>query len=120
MSSSSDIVIVHISFLGQIPGLLAWLIGIVLAVIMVRRGGGKAEKLLLAGCSLMFVVKLAAPLLNELVQWLGAERGMSNIDIAQTMGLAINLPFSILSIAGFVCLVLAFWVRFRGEKQVPT
>ena len=115
----TSVQIVEISMLRYIPELVAWGVGIVLAVLMVRRGGGKAEKLLLAGCSLMFVVKLAAPLLNEFVQWLGAERGMSNIDIAQTMGLAINLPFTILSIAGFVCLVIAFWVRFRTRKQEP-
>ena len=115
----SSVQVIEISILRYIPELLAWLIGIVLAVLMVRRGGGKAEKLLLAGCSLMFFTKLASPLLHELVQWLEAERGMSNIDIAQTMGLAINLPFTILSIAGFVCLVIAFWVRFRIRKQEP-
>ena len=113
----SSFQIVEISMLRYIPELLAWLVGIVLAVNMVRRGGGKAEKLFLAGCSLMFFTKLASPLLHELVQWLEAERGMSNIDIAQTMGLAINLPFTILSIAGFVCLVIAFWARFRAGRQ---
>ena len=94
--------IVDISILRYIPELVAWGVGIVLAVLMVRRGGGKAEKLLLAGCSLMFTTQLARPLLSEFVHWLMFERGMSNIAIAQTMGLAINLPLSILSIAGLV------------------
>ena len=115
----SSVQIIEISVFRYIPEIVAWGIGIVLAVLMLRRGGGKAEKLLLAGCSLMFFTKLASPLLHELVQWLEAERGMSNIDIAQTMGLAINLPFTILSIAGFVCLVIAFRVRFRTGKQEP-
>ncbi len=114
----SSVQIIEISVFRYIPEIMAWGIGIVLAVLMLRRGGGKAEKLLLAGCSLMFVIQLASPLLHELVQWLEAERGMSNIDIAQTMGLAINLPFTILSIAGLVCLVWAFWMRFRARGEV--
>ena len=119
MDTSVQVVVVEISILRYIPELLAWGIGIFLAVIMVRRGGGKAEKLFLAGCSLMFAVKLAMPLLSELVHWLMAAQDMSNRDIAQTMGLAINLPFSILAIAGMVCLVYAFWVRFRSGRQEP-
>jgi len=114
----SSVQIIEISVFRYIPEIMAWGIGIVLAVLMLRQSGGKAEKLLLAGCSLMFFTKLASPLLHELVQWLEAERGMSNIDIAQTMGLAINLPFTILSIAGLVCLVWAFWMRFRARGEV--
>ncbi|MFC1901382.1 hypothetical protein ACFLX3_00420 [Chloroflexota bacterium] len=103
--------------LRYIPELVAWAVGVVLAVVMVRRGGGKAEKLLLAGCSLMFITRLATPPLQELVRRLASERDMSNIAIAQTMGW-VSIPMSILSLAGLVCLVWAFWVRFRGRKQV--
>ncbi len=114
----SEVKIINIPLLTYSPEIVAWGIGIVLAVLMLRRGGGKAEKLLLAGCSLIFFTKLANPLLHELVQWLEVERGMSNIDIAQTIGLAINLPFTILGIAGLGCLIWAFWVRFRAKRGV--
>ena len=107
------------SLLRHIPELLAWLCGIVFAVLMVRRDSGKAEKLFLAGCSLMFVIQIARPVLSELVQSLISKQGMSNIVIARTMGLAINLPFSILAIAGLVCLVYAFWLRFMVRKREP-
>ena len=112
--------IISSSILRYIPELLAWGVGIVLAVLMVRRGGGKVEKLLLAGCSLIFVTRLASPLLHELVQRLVSEQGMSHIDIAQTMGLTVSLPMGILGLAGFVCLVLAFWMRFWSRRQVLT
>ena len=65
------------ALLGKIPILLAWLVGIVLATLMVIRGGGKAEKLLLAGCSVMFVGGIANPFLAGLTVWLAAERGMT-------------------------------------------
>ena len=117
LATSSSFTIASTTLLEQIPVLLAWLVGIVLAVLMVRWGGGKAEKLLLAGCSLIFTHNLATPLLSELVRWLGSERGMSNIATAQTMGLVRSLPLFIFGLSGFVCLVLAFWMRFKTGKR---
>ena len=112
--------IVEISMLRYVPELLAWGFGIFLAVLMVRRSGGKAEKLLLAGCSLMFIRQIASPLLNGFVQRLVSEQGRSYIDIAQTIGLTVSLPIGILGLTGFVCLVLAFWMRFWKRRQVLT
>ncbi len=106
--------IVGPSFLGHTPGLLAWLAGIVFAVRMIRQGGEKAEKLLLAGCSLMFVAQLVSPFLSGLVWWLIHEQGMSR---ALASGLAISLPMGVLGLAGIVCLVYAFWLRFWIRKQ---
>ena len=103
------------ALLGNIPMLLAWLVGIVLAVLMLRRGGGKAEKLLLAGCSLMFLAVIIRPFLTGLALWLVAERGMTRDGAA---GLAFSLPISILSMAGIVCLILAFWTRWRTGAVV--
>ena len=100
------------SLLVSIPVLLAWLVGIVLAVRMVRRGGGKAEKLLLIGCSLMFVAQVVRPFLQGLAIWLVAEYGMTR---AGTSGLVISLPTSILSMAGIVCLIFAFWMRWKSK-----
>ncbi len=98
--------------LGSIPLLLAWLVGVILAVRMLSRGGGKAEKLLLAGCSLMFVAQIVRPFLTGLALWLVAEHGMTR---ASALGLAFSLPNSILSMAGIVCLILAFWTRWRTK-----
>ena len=99
------------SLLISIPVLLAWLVGVVLAVRMLRRGG-KAEKLLLIGCSLMFVAQVVRPFLQGLAIWLVAEHGMTR---ASTSGLVVSLPTSILSMAGIVCLIFAFWTRWRTK-----
>ena len=101
--------LVRPALLGNIPILLAWLVGIILAVRMLRRGG-KAEKLLLAGCSLMFVAQIVRPFLTGLALWLVHEHGMTR---ASTSGLAFSLPITILSMAGIVCLVYAFWTRWK-------
>lgn len=100
------------AFLGNIPMLLAWLVGIVLAVRMVRRGGGKAEKLLLAGCSIMFVAQIVGPFLSGLALWLVHEHGMTR---ASASGLAFSLPITILSMAGIVSLIYAFWTRWKTK-----
>ena len=103
------------SLLKNTPELAAWLLGIVVGVIMVRRGGVRAEKLFLAGCSLMFAVDLINPVVRGLVMWWVSERDVSNIATAQTVGMA-SLPMAILSLAGLVCLVCAFWARFWVKK----
>ncbi len=98
----------------HMPELLGWLVGTVLAVIMVRRGGGRAEKLFLAGCCLMFTVQLISPFLSGLVSTL-VHQGWRT---PQTVGLILQLPIGILGLAGFVCLVYAFWVSFWRKRQV--
>lgn len=101
------------SLLRHIPELLGWLVGMILAIHMLRRGGGKAEKLFLAGCSLMVVLHLARPFLSGLVSLLLREGWRS----PQTPGLILSLPVGVLGLAGFVCLVYAFWLRFWRKRR---
>ena len=101
------------SLLRNIPEFLGWFIGLVLAVRMVRRGGGKAEKLFLAGCSLISIIALISPFLSGLVSTL-VHQGWRT---PQTATLILSLPIGILGFAGFTCLVSAFWVRFWRKRQ---
>ena len=101
------------TLLGSIPMLVAWLVGIILATVMTVREGGKAQYLLLSGCSLMLVAQIARPFLMGLAAWLVTEHGLT---AAGAAGLAFSLPESILNMAGIVCLVLAFWTRWRTSE----
>ncbi|MFC2006294.1 hypothetical protein ACFLVG_05030 [Chloroflexota bacterium] len=86
-------------------------------MVMIKQGGARAEKLFLAGCSLMFAVELINPFVRELIKWWMSERNMSYISTAQTIGLA-SLPMVILSLVGFVSCVWAFWIRFmKGRRE---
>ena len=100
------------ALLGNIPMLLAWLVGIVLAGRMLRRRRGKTEKLLLAGCSLMFVVQIVSPALSGLAIWLVREQEMTLVSISAI----VSLPTSILSLVGIVCLILAFWIHWKTKS----
>jgi len=102
------------SLLQNIPEMLGWLLGLVLAVIMIGRGGGKAEKLFLAGCILLFVIQLASPFLGGLVNTL-LHQGWRT---SQAATLILSLPIGILGLAGFICLILAFWLRFTDRREL--
>lgn len=114
METSVSIAVFTGDFISRVPHLVAWTVAIILAVIMVRRGGGKAERLFLAGSGLMLISTLASPLLKELSTWLVTEQGMSR---AAASGWFISLPLGILTVASFGCLVSAFWMRFMTKKE---
>ena len=74
---------------------------------------GSAEKLLLIGCSLMFVAIIVRPFLTGLSLWLVTEHGVTRANAA---GLVLSLPIGILDMAGIACLVLAFWTRWKTKS----
>ena len=106
--------IVGLPLLASTPVLLAWLVGIILAIRMLRQGGG-AERLLLVGCCLMFAARIANPFLAVLALWLTAEGGMSR---ASATGLVISIPTSILSMVGIICLIFAFWTHWKTKATI--
>ena len=104
------------SLLFSSPMLAAWIVGIVIAARMLKAGGGKAERLLLVGCCLMLAERLISPFSTVLVLWLVNRQEME----AQGFGLIIsivNIPLSLISLVGIVCLVYAFWIRFKSHRQ---
>jgi hypothetical protein len=103
------------SLLNAVPDIIAWTAGIVLAVIMIRRGGLKPEKLLLTGCSLLLLKSILSPVIRELVMNWSRGNNTSALSYAQA-ALYITIPQLLLSLAGFVCLVIAFWIKFRVKK----
>ena len=106
------------SLLVRSPVLVAWIVGIIIAARMLKRGGGKAERLLLIGCSLMFAGQLIAPFSQVLVTWLIVERTVP-VERAAFISSIINLPLGIISLAGIVSLVYAFWVRWKSHRVIP-
>jgi len=101
------------------PIIVAWIVGIVLAARMLKKGGGKAERLLLIGCCLMLAETLISPFTQVLILWLIAERTITAQGFGFIMSIA-RIPLGIISLAGIVCLVYAFWIKFKaGLKPTP-
>jgi positive regulator of sigma E activity len=108
---------IEISMLRYIPELVAWAIGVILAVIMVRRGGLKAEILLLVGCSLMLLAPLTGLALNGWLVQLLREQDRSYIEIMRHPAwIVFNVTIALLSLGGLVCLIWAFLARFRKKQ----
>ena len=96
------------------PMFVAWIIGVVIAARMMKRGGGKAERLLLIGCCLMLAESLVSPFSTVLMLWLIAQQSMPGQRASFIMSLT-RIPLAIISLAGIVCLVYAFWIKFRAR-----
>ena len=104
------------------PALIFWIAVIVLAAIVLGRGGGRAERFLIAGAG----IKITGNLLNIpmvfIIPWL-VGRGYSQdyaISAASNCGIFLN----VVGMAGIICLVYAFWVKFKardlqGEATLP-
>jgi hypothetical protein len=96
--------IVTPNLITRLPDIAAWLFGLVMAIFMLRKGGGPAEKLLLAGCVLMAFIKLASPFLSGLVNratWI------------------FTIPSSVFNLAGLICLLVAFILQFLNKRREP-
>jgi hypothetical protein len=100
---------------GSSPALLLWIAVIVFAAIRLRRGGGRAEKLLLAGGIVRLVSSLLTVPLVIVSPWLlsnGYDMARSN-DIHVGIGLVVK----VVGAAGLICLIGAFWVKFKERNN---
>ena len=102
-------------FLGQfinvVPALLLWIAVIVLVAILLRRGGGRAERFLIVGASLKIIDNLlglaAFAILHGLIN-----RGYS-MAYANSVVFGYGIFCNVVGMAGIICLVYAFWVKFK-------
>ena len=97
------------------PALVGWIVAVVLAAIMLRRGGARAERFLLIGASLMLLASILAIPTSALSMWLSIGRGMANTQTAFWLSI-FGLVRGLIGLAAIICLVYAFWVKFKTGK----
>ena len=102
---------------GSAPALVLWIAVVVLATVMLRRGGGRAERFLIAGAILKIISNLLGPLSFAILPWL-IQEGYS-IDYANSVVSAYGIFCKVIGMAGIICLVYAFWVKFK-ERNIET
>lgn len=101
------------------PSLVLWIVVIILAVIMMRRGGSRAERFLVAGASLKILSNLLGIPASVIMIWLLHEGYSAAYRSSATLGYGIFCKA--IGMAGIICLVYAFWVKFKMgnlEKEV--
>jgi len=101
--------------LSSAPALVGWIVAVVLAAIMLRRGGARAERFFLVGACLMLLASILAIPTQALNLWLHTGQGMPNAEIAFWLSMY-GLFRGLIGLAGIICLVYAFWVKFKTAK----
>ena len=99
-------------FLGQfinvVPALLLWIAVIVLAAIMLRRGGDRAERFLIVGASLKIIGNLLGLATFAILHGL-INRGYS-MAYANSVVFGYRIFFNVVGMVGIIWRVYAFWV----------
>jgi len=103
------------SFITAAPAMAGWIVAIVLAAIMLRRGGAKAERFLLIGACLMLLASILSVPTQALGMWLRIGREMPVTQVASWVSI-FGLVRGLIGLAGIICLVYAFWVKFKLGK----
>jgi ABC-type multidrug transport system fused ATPase/permease subunit len=97
------------------PGLAIWIVALVLASILMKKGGSKLKRLLIIGSSLMLVSTLfdvpKQAIANKLIQG-----GFSAVKAAGVISY-INIFTGLISLAGVICLFYAIWKSFNGNSK---
>ena len=99
------------------PYLAAWIVAIILSVIMLRRGGGRAERFLLIGSCLMLVSKLFSVPTGLIVPLLVGSGWSTDRTLPLLSGFSLFL--GLIGLAGIICLVYAFWAKFNALDIEP-
>jgi hypothetical protein len=87
-----------------------WIAVIVFGAVKLKRGGGRAERFLIAGGS----IKLAGNLL--IVPMLVITSRIFNQDYINSVHTAYSILRDAISMAGIICLVYAFWAKFKAKE----
>ena len=104
--------------MGSAPALILWIAVVIFATIMLRRGGGRAERFLISGAGLKIISNLLILASFAILHWL-INKGYS-MDYANSVVSGYGIFCKVVGMAGIICLVYAFWVRFRqGIKPFP-
>jgi hypothetical protein len=118
MEFSDIFTISLVQLLARTPILLFWIAVIIFGAVMLGRGGGRAERFLIAGAVIKIVVNVLAIPSPVISSWFIGE-GRETADII-TFSKGYSIVLGIISMAGMVCLVYAFWCRFRMRDVMKT
>lgn len=85
-----------------------WIAGTVVAAIVFRRKGGRAQRMALWGFSLMLAVTVITPFLSPLLSWLPGTNAMGGSSPDATYA-AVSGFLRLVQVAAIACIVYAFW-----------
>jgi hypothetical protein len=107
---------------GAAPSLVFWIAVIVFAAVMLGRGGGRAERFLIAGAGIKILSSLLIIPTAFITLWL-VDKGY-RITYASSVANYCGIFLDVVGMAGIICLIYAFWLKFKeryfkGEATLP-
>jgi hypothetical protein len=97
------------------PVLVLWIAVVVFAAVMLRRGGGRAERFMITGAGIKILSNLLTIPMVFIVPWLIGRGYNSDYAISASTGYGIFL--NVIGMAGIICLIYAFWIKFRERDS---
>ncbi len=99
-------------FISSIPALIFWTAVIILVTVRLRYDGGRAKRFLIIGAGLGIIGSLVRIPAAAVSPWL-YQQGYSLAQI-NFAALAYGIIPDVISMAGIISLIYAFWVKFRA------
>lgn len=101
------------SLVSAAPGLVVWIVALILSIVLRKRSGGKLERLLVVGSSLMLVstiLGIPKPAIADVL----SRSSLSNVSAAAVVS-SITLVLGLIGLAGAICLFYAIWKKFNEK-----
>jgi hypothetical protein len=99
----------------QAPVLIFWIAVLIFAIVMLRRGGGRAERFFIAGASVKILGTLLGVLRFGIALWIIPGRPIPADDIV-TIVSGYDLFIRVIGMAGLLLLFYAFWLKYKETK----
>jgi len=99
------------------PALALWIAVIIYGAVKLHRGGGRAERFLIAGGSIKLIGNLLIIPTVFLAPWLFHQD--YSTDYVSTVHTGLTIFRNVISMAGIICLIYAFWVKFNKRNSEP-
>ena len=103
----------------QTPILIFWIAVLIFAVVMLRRGGGRAEKYFIIGVSVKILGNILGIFRFGVAVWISPLHPVPASDVISIIT-AYDIFIRIISMAGLLLLFYAFWLKFNDMKASET
>lgn len=103
------------TLLVRLPTMVAYTVGLVVAIALVARRRDTPAWLALIGFGLLLVTNVSSWLLSVLPLWAASLGHHSMSGIAGVLGLG-NIALSVLAAGGAICLAVALWMGLRSNE----
>ena len=117
MELSHIFTILLAGLLGAALPLIFWIGVVIFGAVMLRRGGGRAERFLITGAGLHILTGLLRIPASLITAWFIS--GNHDRDLMHSVSLGYGIFIDVIGMAGIICLIYAFWVKFSMRGSVP-